>query len=194
MSEFNLRSNAEILDVLYAVALGEGFMWGMSGIRDDVVSGMVLQSHETAQTLCRILLGFVIIILSWLYYRRFMLTRAHYPAAEFVTDVVVMMTYMSLFLLIDVPGPFYATVAAIWVLYGLARAGTWLRSRAYLGFLVAYVVFFAALAASTRAFPGTAAEWLRLLTAAIAAFAFRPLDHRLAARVRPDIFAAVDPD
>jgi hypothetical protein len=183
MSEPNRRPNAEILDVLYAVALGEGFMWGMSQIRDDVLSGMVLKSHAVAQTLGRILLGFLIIILSWLYYRRNMLSRARYPAAEFVTDVVVMMTYLSLFLLIDVPGPFYATVAAIWVLYGLARAESGLRSPAYLGFLAAYVAFFAALAASAWAFPGPVAEWLRLLAATVAAIAFRPLDRRLAARV-----------
>jgi hypothetical protein len=183
MSEPNRRPNAEILDVLYAVALGEGFMWGMSQIRDDVLSGMVLQSHAVAQTLGRILLGFLIIILSWLYYRRNMLSRARYPAAEFVTDVVVMMTYLSLFLLIDVPGPFYATVAAIWVLYGLARAESGLRSPAYLGFLAAYVAFFAALAASAWAFPGPGAEWLRLLAATVAALAFRSLDRRLAARV-----------
>lgn len=58
------RSNAEVLDVLYAVALGEGFISGIYGLKDQIISGEILMFGAAGQELCRVLLGFVVIILS----------------------------------------------------------------------------------------------------------------------------------
>jgi hypothetical protein len=185
MSESSNRADAGILDVLYAVALGEGFLWGASAIREGLASGAFAAPGALPQAVGRILLAFLIIMLSWVHYRRAMLPRREYPIAEFVTDVTVMMVYLVLFQLFDVPVAYYAAVASLWLLYWLARAVGWLRSPKYLFFGLGYALLFAVLALSAWVFPGKDAEWLRLAVATVAACLYRPLDYRCAPRLAP---------
>ena len=68
MDSSKKRPNAEVLDILFAVALGEGFITGMYEYKDLLVAGEVFTFGETGQGLFRILISFVIIILSWLHF------------------------------------------------------------------------------------------------------------------------------
>ncbi len=61
MNKASQRSNAEVLDVLYAVALGEGFISGIYGLKAQIISGEILMFAEAGQELCRVLLAFVVL-------------------------------------------------------------------------------------------------------------------------------------
>lgn len=176
MADAPQRSNAEVLDVLYAVALGEGFIAGVHQFKGALVTGEVLTLGDTGQGFYRLLLAFLIVILSWLYYRRSTLVRPAYPSPEFFVDIVIILIYMSLFLFYDAPFAYYSAVAAIWVLYVLARADEWRRSVSYLLFGFAFVGFFVLIAATASNESTGSTEWLRLLLVTAGVAIYRPLD------------------
>ena len=57
----------EIVDILYAVALGAGFSIGVYDFKDRLLSLEVLQSAEAAQGFARVMLSFIVIMASWLH-------------------------------------------------------------------------------------------------------------------------------
>ena len=170
------RSNAEVLDILFAVALGEGFITGLYEYKSDLLSGAVFTFAEPGQGMFRILLTFLIIILSWLHFRSSTLSNPVYPRGEFVVDVLVAMSYMTLFLFVDEPVAFYALVGLVWMLYTIARVYSGLTQLRYLAFSLLFVVLFATIAVSAAVWDGAAAEWSRLVLLTIAVVAYRPLD------------------
>ena len=176
------RSNAEVLDILFAVALGEGFITGIYEYKAPLLSGEVFASTELSQGFCRVLLSFLIIILSWLHFRSTTLSSRDYPSGEFVVDVLVAMSYMALFLFVDAPVVFYATVTGIWFLYALARVLSGQRSLAYLTFGLGFVAFFLAATISAGFGSSDNVEWIRLALVTLAIIAYRPLDRRVSAR------------
>jgi hypothetical protein len=171
------RSNAVVLDVLFAVALGEGFIGGLYEFKDALISGEVLSLGATGQSFYRVLLGFVLILLSWLHYRSKTLVAREYPASEFLVDVSVVVIYMTLFLFVQAPVAFYSLLAVIWILYVTARYRLWRNALAYLGFGMAFVGLFAAVAVTSSNQPEVAQEWARLLVVTIAIVIYRPLDN-----------------
>jgi hypothetical protein len=170
------RSNAVVLDVLFAVALGEGFIGGIYEFKDALISGEVLGLGPTGQGFYRVLLGFLIILLSWLHYRRSTMVAREYPAGEFIIDVLVVVIYMALFLFVQAPAAFYSLLAVIWILYVSARYRLWRKAPAYLGFGIAFIGIFAAVAVTSSNQPDVAQEWARLLVVTIAIVIYRPLD------------------
>ena len=172
-----------MLDILFAIAIGEGTIWGVQEYRDVIVSGEILTSPDAAQGLVRVLLGFLLIILSWLHFRRSTLGRDKYPSGEFVFDVLVAISYMVLFLFVATPTAFYVVITIIWILYLAARMQSWRRSPAYFILGAAFILYFALLAAAGAVFNGATFEWLRLAFVAIGIVAYRPLDSRFEPRV-----------
>ena len=177
------RSNAEVLDVLYAVALGEGFIAGVHQFKDELITGELLALGESGQGFYRVLLAFLIVILSWLHYRRSTLVRPAYPSPEFFVDIVIILIYMSLFLFYDAPFAYYCAIAAIWVLYVVARVDEWRRSVSYLLFGLAFIGFFVSIAATASNESTGGTEWLRLLLVTAGVAIYRPLDGRFLQRL-----------
>lgn len=171
------QSNAGVIDVLFAVALGEGVLSALNQFKDELVSGEVFALGAAGQGMYRVFLAFLIILLSWLQYRQStMTTYERYPTAEFAADILVIVAYMTLFLLVDAPTAYYTTVALIWLIYVIARANLWIHSPLYLLYGLLFIGSFVAVAATTRAFSGRGAEWTRLLLVTAAIVAYRPLD------------------
>ena len=173
------RSNAEVLDILFAVAIGEGTIWGVQEYRDLLVSGELFSVPDAAQGFVRVLLGFLLIILSWLHFRRSTLSRHDYPAHEFVFDILVAVSYMVLFLFVAAPTAFYVVITLIWLLYLGARYLGWRRRLSYLAFGLAFIVYFALIAISGSYFSGDGFEWTRLVLVATGIIVYRPLDQML---------------
>ena len=166
------------MDVLYAVALGEGFFSGIYSLKDQMSSGEVLTLGLAGQGLYRALLGFLIIILSWLHYRTSTLTDNDYTTGEFVTDIVIMITYMTLFLFVDAPVAYYSTISVIWLLYLTARFDFCKKNFALLFVELSFVIFFALVVVSATAYDGTGIEWARLIVVTIAIVLYRPLNRK----------------
>ena len=59
-----------MLDVLFAVALGEGFFSGMYELKDKIVTGAVWTAGVDGQNFFRFIHAFLIVLFSWLHYRR----------------------------------------------------------------------------------------------------------------------------
>lgn len=120
----------------------------------------------------------MIVIVSWLHYRRSTLGSREYPTVEFVLDVFVMMTYIALFLFTQETTAYYMTLTLVWTLYLLARLpGTEMTAK-YFGIGVAFIAVFAAIAWTAHAFQGDLAEWLRILAVGSIALLYRPIDAR----------------
>lgn len=186
MSTSAKHRNAEVLDILFAVALSEGFISGIYEYKDLLVSGEIFTWGAPGQGLYRILLGFLIIILSWLHFRSETMIEQNYPRGEFVVDVLVAVTYMTLFLFTDAPATFYTVIAIVWFLYTVARYFAGYRRVWYLACGFAFAAAFLAAAYSTRLWEGNAAEWSRLLLVTAVVIVYRPID----ARLRPKALAA----
>ena len=174
----NKGSNAEVLDVLFAVALGEGFLAGINQYKSQIITGDVFALDATGQGFWRVLLSFLIIILSWLHFRRSTLVARAYPTSEFVTDIFVAVSYMALFLFVDAPAAFYTMLVIIWVLYTISRNDQWRGDRSYLAYNLGFVAFFTLTAMSLWWSESTAVEWLRLVAVTAAVVLFRALDRR----------------
>lgn len=170
--------NAGVVDVLYAVALGEGFFSSMHQLKARILSGDFEIFGTGGQGLYRVLLGFLIIVLSWVHYRRFALFTDAYPHWEFSTDIVVMILYMTLFLFVDVPGAYYLVVAVIWLLYIVSRAALWRKNLRLTVIEFSFLPFFIAVAVSSLYFTSTGSEWIRLLLVTAGAVLFRYLDQK----------------
>ena len=177
-----LRSDAGVLDILFAVALGEGFITGMYEYKDLLISGEVFTFADPGQGLYRILLTFLIIILSWIHFRSDTLTNDEYPRGEFVVDILVVLSYMTLFLFVEAPTIYFATVSVIWLLYALARYLSGRTSLACTVFGLAFVMLFLIISISSAKWHGNAAEWSRLVLLTIGIVIYRPLDRRLVAQ------------
>jgi len=177
-------SDARVIDVIYAVVLGEGFFSGMYEIKEELMTGQIELLGTGGQSLYRVLLGLFIVILSWLYYRRFMMIDRDYPTSEFTVDIIVMIAYMALFLFINWPVGYYSIVAMIWLLYLLARALSRKMNMVYLIFGLAFVAYFIVAAVSVSIQIGVGAEWLRLILVTIGVGMYRLLDRRLQTRFR----------
>jgi hypothetical protein len=145
-----------------------------------LVSGEVFTFAEPGQGMYRILLSFLIIILSWLHFRSSVLTTNVYPRREFAVDVIITMSYMTLFLFVDAATTYYATVAVIWLLYALARAMAGLTSFKHTIFGLVFVGLFTAITISSVIWVGYAAEWSRLVLLTIGIVAYRSLGRKLA--------------
>jgi hypothetical protein len=185
MANTEVQSNAGVIDVLFAVALGEGVFSGLNRFSDEVVSGEVFALGSASRGTYRVFLAFLLILLSWLHYRRStMASYDRYPTAEFAADVLVIVAYMTLFLFVDAPVAFYTTVALIWMIYVITRVDLWIHSPLYLLFGLLFIGAFVGVAATTWAFPGAGAEWARLLFVTAAIVAYRPLDRRFMWRIR----------
>lgn len=197
MSVSTGRSDAGVVDILFAVALGEGFFSAIDGVRDNIAAGQFLLFGSGGQTMARLLLGFLLIILSWLYYRRAMIPGRDYPTSEFAIDIVVAIAYMALLSFADWPAVFYSIIAVIWGLYLLARIAGREMTTAYLLFGLGFVAYFLVASASTLFDPGVVAEWLRIVLVAIAVVAYRLSDVRYRERLqfdRPRHTAAKPPE
>jgi hypothetical protein len=179
-------SDAGVVDVLYAVALGEGFFAAMYGIREDLVAGEFLPFGAGGQTLSRVLLGIFIVIVSWLYYRRAVIPGRDYPTSEFAIDIIVMVAYMAMLSFADSPAIFYSVIAVIWMMYLLARIASRQMNKAYLVFGLGFVAFFVVLSATTFFDQGIVGEWLRIIMVTIGVAAYRVLDVKLRTRFRFD--------
>ena len=177
------KSDAGVVDILYAVALGEGFFAAIYGLREELTAGQFLLIGTGGQTLARVLLGFLIIIISWLFYRRAFVPGRDYPTSEFAFDIVTIIAYMALLSFAGWPVVFYAVVAFIWSTYLLARIASRRMNTAYLLFGLGFVVFFVAAAVSSVLAPGSAGEWLRIFLVTAGVAAYRLLDGRLRRRL-----------
>ena len=177
------QPSAQILDVLFAIALGEGFLTAVSDFKPAMVGEDFLSNVVAVQHLARILISFVIIILSWIHFRRQMLDATEYPTGEFVVDILVAMSYLSLFLFVDTPVFFAWIVALIWTLYMLARALSPQGNAAYHAFGFGFVVFFGLIAVSASVNGGDTAEWIRLTLILAGVAAYRPLDRLAGTRL-----------
>lgn len=184
MTGSTANSDAGVVDVLYAIALGEGFFASISEIKQLLMAGQFLLFGAGGQRLSRVALGFLVIIVSWLYYRRAILPGRNYPIPEFALDIVVMIAYMALMSFAGWPALYYSIIAIIWLLYLLARLASREMSAAYLVFGLAFVAFFVAAAASASVYRDTPAEWLRVILVTIGVVAYRLLDLRLRKRFR----------
>ena len=180
------RSDAGVVDILFAVALGEGFFAAVYGIREKIVAGQFLLTGSGGQTLARVLLGFLIIIISWLYYRRAMIHVRDYPTSEFAIDIMVMMAYMGLLSFADWPVVFYSAVAIIWLLYLFARVAARNMNARYLTFSLVFVAWFVAASISSIIDQSNAHEWLRIALVTLGVVAYRLLDVKLRNRYRFD--------
>lgn len=172
-------SDAGVVDVLFAVALGEGFFAAMYGIREEVVAGQFLLLGTGGQTLSRVLLGFVIIIVSWLFYRRAVVPGRNYPPIEFAIDIVTIIAYMALLSFADWPIVFYPVIAVIWLMYLLARIASRLTNTAYLVFGLTFVLYFVIISVSASWSQANISEWLRIILATVGVSAYRFLDVKL---------------
>lgn len=186
MTKSSGKSDAGVVDVLYAVALGEGFFAAVYGLREEVAAGQFLIQGSGGQTLARVLLGFLIIIVSWLFYRRAFIPGRDYPTTEFVIDIVTIVTYMALLSFADWPLAFYSAIALIWTTYLLARIASRRMNAAYLLFGLFFVAYFIAAAVSAVAIAGPVAEWLRIVLVTIGVTAYRLLDIKVRRRFRFD--------
>lgn len=175
-------SDAGVVDVLFAIALGEGFFAAMYGIREEIVVGQFLLFGTGGQTLLRVLLGFIIIIVSWLFYRRAVVPGRDYPHSEFAIDIVTIIAYMALLSFAGWPIVFYPVITVIWFMYLLARIASRLTNTAYLMFGLAFVLYFGAASISAFLSQGFFSEWLRILLVTIGVVAYRLLDVRLRTR------------
>ena len=182
MTNSTRSSDAGVVDILYAVALGEGFFAAVYRVREEIIAGQFALVGTGGQTLLRVLLGFLVIIISWVYYRRAVVPRRHYPVSEFTADIVVMIAYMGLLSFSDWPIVFYSIIAVIWLLYLLARIVSRQMNKAYLMFGLAFVAYFAVAAISAYFYQGIFSEWLRLTLVMTAVIAYRLFDVRLRLR------------
>lgn len=182
MSSSSGSSDTGVVDILYAVALGEGFFAAIYGIKEELVAGQFQLFGAGGQTLLRILLGFLIIIVSWLYYRRAVIPGRSYPTSEFALDVAVMISYMGLLSFADWPAAFYLIVSLIWLLYLSARIASRQMNSAYLVFGLLFVAYFGVASASSFLDQSYAGEWLRFALVTVGVVAYRLLDLRLRAR------------
>lgn len=181
------KSDAGVVDILYAVALGEGFFAAIYGLREELAAGEFLLIGAGGQTLARVLLGFLIIIVSWLFYRRAFVPGRDYPTSEFAFDIVTIIAYMALLSFAGWPVVFYLVVAFIWSAYLLARIASRRMNAAYLMFGLAFVAYFVAASVSAVFVTGTAGEWLRILFVTLGVAAYRLLDSRLRRRLGFDV-------
>jgi len=186
MTRSSGRSDAGVVDVLYAVALGEGFFAAIYSLREELASGQFLLLGAGGQTLARVLLGFLIIIVSWLFYRRAFVPGRDYPTSEFVIDIITIIAYMALLSFADWPVVFYLFVALIWITYLLARMASRRMNTAYLMFGLIFVAYFITASVSTVIIQGVAGEWLRIILVTIGVAAYRLLDINLRSRLRFD--------
>lgn len=182
MTALTRTSDAGVVDVLFAVALGEGFFAAIYGIRDEIVVGQFLLVGAGGQTLSRVLLGFIIIIVSWLYYRRAVIPGRNYPQFEFAIDIVTIIAYMALLSFADWPIVFYSVITVIWLMYLLARIASRLTNTAYLIFGLAFVVYFLVASVSASLNQGHLSEWLRIILVTAGVISYRFLDVKLRAR------------
>lgn len=180
------KSDAGVVDILYAVALGEGFFAAIYGLREELAAGQFLLIGAGGQTLARVLLGFLIIIISWLFYRRAFVSGRDYPTSEFALDIVTIIAYMALLSFAGWPVVFYAVVAFIWSTYLLARIASRRMNATYMLFGLAFVTYFVTAAVSTVVIAGTAGEWLRIVFVTIGVVAYRFLDIKLRGGLRFD--------
>ena len=180
------RSDAGVVDVLYAIALGEGFFAAIYSLREEFAAGQFLLIGAGGQTLARVLLGFLIIIVSWLIYRRAFAPDRDYPTSEFAIDIITIIAYMALLSFADWPIVFYSVVAFIWITYLLARIASRRMNTAYLMFGLAFVAYFVTASVSTVIIHGAAGEWLRIILVTIGVIAYRLLDIKLRIRLRFD--------
>ena len=133
MNDRTTRSDAGILDVLFAVALGEGYLEGIAQNREQILSGAAFTLGPPGQDLYRVALAFLVILLSWIYYRRTTLPGHDYGRGEFAVDTLVIITYLTMFAFVDEAVVFAWILALIWTLYLLARVVSGQRSMADLG-------------------------------------------------------------
>ena len=182
MNERTRRSDAGILDILFAVALGEGYLEGIAQNREQILSGAAFTLGPPGQDLYRVALAFLVILLSWIYYRSTTLPGRVYGRSEFAVDALVVITYLTLFVFIDEAVVFAWILAFIWTLYLLARLVSGQRSAGDVSLGLAFIAAFVLIALSAAWWRGDAAEWARLLLMTVAVIAYRPLDGRLLAR------------
>jgi hypothetical protein len=163
------HSNVGVVDILYAVAIGEGFFAAMYDLRSPLLADGVTSVDLTA--LARSALAFLLIIMSWVRYRSHQFTIARYPTSEFITDIMIMLCYMSLFVIAPFEPVFYMMFAFIHILWLVS----WLSSRsssfAYPSFIASFAVGYALL--SVWATFDTTAEICRLSLAIVFLFCFR---------------------
>ena len=186
MTRSSKRSDAGVVDVLYAVALGEGFFAAIYSFREEVAADQFVLIGAGGQTLARVLLGFFIIIVSWLFYRRTYVPGRDYPTSEFFVDIITIIAYMALLSFADWPMVFYSVVALIWMTYLLARMASRRMNTVYLSFGLVFVAYFVTAAISTVIVQGVTGEWLRIILVTIGVAAYRLLDVNLRSRLRLD--------
>ena len=186
MTSSSGRSDAGVVDVLYAVALGEGFFSALYSVREELAAGQFLLAGAGGQTLARVLLGFSIIIVSWLFYRRTFVPGRNYPTSEFVIDIVTIIAYMALLSFADWPIMFYSVIALIWMTYLSSRVASRRMNTAYLMFGLMFVAYFVAASVSIVFNQGVVGEWMRIILVTIGVAAYRILDVKLRARLGMD--------
>ena len=180
-------SDAGVVDVLYAVALGEGFFVAVNGIKEGLAAGQFALFDASGQTLFRVLIGFLIIILSWLFYRKaFLASEREYPTSEFAIDIVTMIAYMALLSFADWPAAFYLIVTIIWMIYLLARVASRRMNSPYFVFGLVFVLYFLGVSLSTLVVQGITGEWVRIGLVSLGVVAYRPLDAKLRTRLQID--------
>lgn len=182
MTSSSRSTDAGVVDILFAVALGEGFFAAIYGIKEEINAGHFLLVGSGGQILSRVLLSFLIIIVSWLYYRRAVVPVRDYPLAEFAIDIIILIAYMTLMSFADWPIVFYSVIAVIWLLYLLARIASGQMNTAYLIFGLAFVVYFVVASVSAFFDHGNFSEWLRISLVTIGVITYRILDEKLRVR------------
>ena len=175
-------SDTGVVDILYAVALGEGFFAAIYGIKEQAMSGQFQLFGAGGQTLLRVMLGFLIIIVSWLYYRRAVVPGRSYPTSEFAIDVAVMISYMGLLSFADWPAALYSITALVWLLYLAARIASRQMNGVYLVFGLIFTAYFGVAAASALVDQSYLGEWLRFGLVAAGVIVYRLLDLKLRTR------------
>ncbi len=173
----------DIIDILFAVAIGAGFEFGLYEMRADIATLRVFESAAQTQQFARLVIAFGVITASWFYYRGSSRDADGYGGGEFVVDVLVYFTYLPLFMFIEHPAAFYATLTAIWTLYAVA----WLLSRprrvaTILILHLASIGFFAAVWFTALAVPTMWAETARIVAAALGACIYRVAQFAVAHR------------
>lgn len=182
MNDRTSGSDAGILDILFAVALGEGYLEGVAQNREQILSGAAFSLGPAGQDLYRVALAFLVILLSWIYYRSTTLPGRVYDRGEFAVDALVVITYLTLFVFIDEAIVFAWILVFIWTLYLLARVVSKQRSRADVLLGVAFIGVLGVVALSGHWWRGDVAEWTRLLVMTVVVIVYRPLDRRLLGR------------
>lgn len=176
MNQTARNVNVEVVDILYAIALGAGFTIGIYDFKERLIALEVFTAAETGQSFCRITLAFLVIIASWLHYKRHMVAGRTYPSPEFLSDILIVLIYMLLFIFVEAPAAYDLVMTAIWLLYALARLAYWPQDYLYFLFGLGFAAVFAALVAGSLMNLSRVWERVQLAVAAGLVVGYRPLD------------------